>query len=255
MDIDSSGNLPPVDAAESTRETADGAVKTSQNTNVLPAPADETAVTHRKKVREKSGKSPANGSEPKKPTGRVFSRPIAALLRACMYIPTAVLLIAGVRMFTLTFGTKLLFVSSGTGRQSKYYLLYIIIGVILGAAAYFIGKKFILSVPKNENKAQEQNFFTKSNATDPSNAEKPSGEPTEPQKASELSAPNVSTVPQPQQAPEPNAPKASGGASDKPLHEKVEPNEKASSPRKCPSCGADIPDGAKFCSGCGAKTN
>ena len=48
-----------------------------------------------------------------------------------LFIPAVVFVIAGIRMFTLTTGTQLLFTDSGRGSVYKYYWIWLLVGVLI----------------------------------------------------------------------------------------------------------------------------
>ena len=253
MDIDSTGSLQPVEKNEQTIENTADIVKNLPVTDGFPVgTVSETGGKTKKRDRKKAD-TPEDNLKPEKPIGRAFPRPIAILLRACMFIPAAVLLIVGIRMFSLTFGTKLLFVGSGVGKQSRYYLLYIIIGAALGAAAYFAGKKLILSVPKNSDMPSGQSDSASESAKGPADTGNTQNEPVAlPEVPDKVTFPTERTA----EIDTSPAQTANDTASEVSPAEAAKPAEKSETlPGKCPSCGANISDGAKFCSGCGARIN
>lgn len=140
------------------------------------------------------------------------------------------LFIAGSYLFTRTWGINLLFTGVFLGRMSRYYWLFLLLGVICGGIGALLIK--LNPAPKAEEGAKA-----------------PAQQPAAP-------LPVVPQVPKPEKtaAPESLKEAAVGAAEPEPSNTEappVQPEEPKG--RFCPSCGSPAAEGAKFCGKCGCR--
>ena len=182
---------------------------------------------------------------------------------AALFIPSLLLVIAGVFMFIKTRGTQLLFISASLGRIYRGWWIFLIAAVICFAAALFCGKRIRKAAEKRLLEAGDEVPLLDDGDKDADSKtadSKLANGKTADSKTADIKSTDSDSV-----AAKPSDDNHSAKDIDAKFDEldrefdelmSTETTAKPASTKKnqfCPECGAKLVDGAAFCPKCGKK--